>query len=242
MRAKCLREVGGDGSLLPSETRSAARACFRHVIAQSETVFRLNAAGGVPRPLPSSHPRNADASRAIRPLEAAELVAGPRRPWYCLAAPWSEPASWLRQRRQTALPMPGRSGPKNDRRPAYTGLLYLLLADEALLDEQHLAVARECPQIVRDYPLEAVAGAPHVTHCRQHRVAHVGRVLEHVVLVRLVLLLRVRVLELADGGDELVDDGARLGLDRCHLRALGEGELSQAGRQHLRACHVGQCL
>ena len=44
-----------------------------------------------------------------------------------------------------------------------------------LLDEEHLRVARQRPQLAVDDPLEAVGHLAHAVHRRQHRVAHVVR-------------------------------------------------------------------
>lgn len=51
----------------------------------------------------------------------------------------------------------------------------------ALLDEEHLPVGRQRPRLMRDQQLEPIAGFAERGHAGADRVAHVPRMLEHVV-------------------------------------------------------------
>jgi hypothetical protein len=95
-----------------------------------------------------------------------------------------------------------------------------------LLDEEHLLVLRERPEVVGDEPLEPVGDRPDVVHRRDDRVAHVLGVLERRALLRVVAVGRLQALQ---GTDELLDDR----LD------LGEEALDPAGPQLVEVAHSG---
>src|SRR5688572_16013969 len=83
------------------------------------------------------------------------------------------------------------------------GPTYLARAKSSgLLDEEHLAIGRERPEVVRDDALELVARFAQRGHRRDHRVAEMLRVL----LCRPVILMPERLLEPVRAALELVGE------------------------------------
>src|SRR5215218_10957202 len=99
---------------------------------------------------------------------------------------------------------PGRLA-ENNESPACAGLSNSIsVLTEALLDEQHLLVLRQRPQVVRDDLLELVGGGAYLGHRLELPVASVNGQLEPLDAIR----VDVRRLEIGERGDEVVHQPA----------------------------------